>query len=264
MNSCFPRACAGSPAGDDEPATCPWIGPTTCSPGDPVRRGRHSEDAGESDQGEDDGQGSLADQPVRWWLCQRSTPRNMITKRKRTTMAARIDDDLHGSQEVGLLLDEEHGNAEERHHQREGGVHRVGRDDDADGPDQDHRRRGQRRPGDPARWRASRREGTAWSMGSVAPLGVGAGRHAAGDRTSAFSERASVVTALASALPALASALSALRAARSAFMRARMASIFLRLAAAPSAPRGAALHPRAGRRTSSARRASGLAATWCP
>ena len=38
---------------------------------------------------------------------------------------AGVDDDLHGGQEVGLLRDEEHGDAEQGEHEAERGVHRV-------------------------------------------------------------------------------------------------------------------------------------------
>ena len=36
---------------------------------------------------------------------------------------AGVDDDLHGGEEVGLLGDEQHGDAEQRHHQRQRRVH---------------------------------------------------------------------------------------------------------------------------------------------
>ena len=46
---------------------------------------------------------------------------------------AGVDDDLHGGQEVGLLLDEEHGHPEQRHDQHQRGVHGVAGDHHADG-----------------------------------------------------------------------------------------------------------------------------------
>ena len=50
---------------------------------------------------------------------------------------AGVDDDLHGGQEVGLLGDEQHGDAEQGGHQAEGGVDRVAaRAIDAEGADQ--------------------------------------------------------------------------------------------------------------------------------
>ena len=40
---------------------------------------------------------------------------------------AGVDDHLHGGQEVGLLGHEQHGDAEQRGHERQGRVHRVAR-----------------------------------------------------------------------------------------------------------------------------------------
>ena len=48
-------------------------------------------------------------------------------------MAPGVDDHLHGGEEVGLLGHEQDGDAEQRHDEHEGGVHRVARRDHADG-----------------------------------------------------------------------------------------------------------------------------------
>ena len=64
-------------------------------------------------------------------LCRGRRRCSMITNRKSTTMAPGVDDHLHGGEEVGALRHEQHGDAEQRHHQHERGVHRVAGQDDA-------------------------------------------------------------------------------------------------------------------------------------
>ena len=50
---------------------------------------------------------------------------------------AGVDDDLHGGQEVGRLVDELDGDAEQGHDQHEGAVDRVAQQDHAEGAGQD-------------------------------------------------------------------------------------------------------------------------------
>ncbi len=51
---------------------------------------------------------------------------------------AGVHDHLHRGEELGVLLHEEHGDAEQGHHQHEGGVDRVAREHD---PERADRRR---------------------------------------------------------------------------------------------------------------------------
>ena len=62
---------------------------------------------------------------------------------------AGVDDHLHGGEEVGLLGDEQHGDAEQREHERQRGVHRVAAEHHTEGA------RDARRP-PPARTRRAR------------------------------------------------------------------------------------------------------------
>ena len=54
---------------------------------------------------------------------------------------AGVDDDLHGGEEVGLHRDEVHGDAEQRQHEAERGVHRVRVQHDPERPAEHHPRR---------------------------------------------------------------------------------------------------------------------------
>ena len=104
----------------------PWMGPTTwCAPVTQCDGGQHGDDPGQGDPHHEEGQGPLAGQGFHVDVLAPVDAEEHDHEEEEDDDGAGVDDDLHGGQEVGLLLNEQDGHAEERHDQAQGGVHRV-------------------------------------------------------------------------------------------------------------------------------------------
>ncbi len=98
-----------------------------------MRAEAHEEQAGEPQDDEDHGEGTLPPQGLLGNVLLAVDAQEHDHEQEQHDDGAGVHDDLDGRQEVGLLLDEEHGHAEQRHHEHQGGVDGVAGHHDADG-----------------------------------------------------------------------------------------------------------------------------------
>ena len=91
----------------------------------------------DAEQGEagDDGEDALADERLVGEVVLAVDAEQHDHEQDQHDDGARVDDDLHGGEELGVLVEEQHGDAEQRRDQAQRRVHRVAREHDAERAD---------------------------------------------------------------------------------------------------------------------------------
>ena len=85
--------------------------------------GDHGDEPGGQQGAEGEGRRALADEGLGLEVLGPVDAQQHDHEQEQHHDGAGVDDDLDGGQEVGVLGDEQHGDAEQGGHQREGGVH---------------------------------------------------------------------------------------------------------------------------------------------